>query len=185
MSARAIVIATGSTPSIPKSFAGVREFVLTNETVFEMPDLPPSVAVVGAGPLGLELAQAFARLGVQAQVFDESDRLSGISDAAVAQEVLSILGVEVPITLGVSLEATRDEDGIRLAWTGKSAGTRRFDRVLVAAGRPPALAGLQLERTGIELNVRGRANCRCVHVAMRQLCDFHRGRCGPRPTGAA
>ena len=153
--ARAIVIATGAAPSIPESFAGVRDLVLTNETVFEMPDLPGSVAVVGAGPLGLELAQAFARLGVQTQVFGESEQLSGISDAAMAREVLSLLGAEMSITLGVSLEATREEDGIRLAWTGQSAGARHFERVLVAAGRPPALAGLQLDQTGIELCERG------------------------------
>ena len=65
VSAKAVVIATGSHPSLPTPFEKLGDIVLTNETIFELQSLPRSVAVVGAGPLGLELAQAMARLGVQ------------------------------------------------------------------------------------------------------------------------
>jgi hypothetical protein len=71
--------------------------VLTNETVFELRSLPPSIAVVGAGPLGLELAQAFARLGVDTEVFEQSDHLAGLHETEIAQELRSILGAEFPI----------------------------------------------------------------------------------------
>jgi dihydrolipoamide dehydrogenase len=60
VSAKAVVIATGSLPSVPKPFEKLGDIVLTNETIFELESLPRSVAVVGAGPLGLELAQAMA-----------------------------------------------------------------------------------------------------------------------------
>src|ERR1700710_978156 len=63
--AKAVVIATGSRPSVPKPFQKLGEIVSTNETIFELDSLPRSIAVVGAGPLGLELAQAMARLGVE------------------------------------------------------------------------------------------------------------------------
>jgi pyruvate/2-oxoglutarate dehydrogenase complex dihydrolipoamide dehydrogenase (E3) component len=63
--ANAVVIATGARPSIPKMFEGLDELLLTNETIFELRSLPRSIAIVGAGPLGLELAQALARLGVR------------------------------------------------------------------------------------------------------------------------
>src|SRR5690606_7152709 len=55
VSARAIVIATGASPRIPEPFADLGDLILTNESIFELDDLPGSVAVVGAGPLGLEL----------------------------------------------------------------------------------------------------------------------------------
>ena len=59
------MVATGSRPSVPTQFEKLGDIVLTNETIFEFQSLPRSIAVVGAGPLGLELAQAMARLGVQ------------------------------------------------------------------------------------------------------------------------
>src|SRR5580698_3974425 len=62
--ANAIVIATGAKPLIPKFLDGLGARVLTNETLFELKELPRSLGVIGAGPLGLELAQALARLGV-------------------------------------------------------------------------------------------------------------------------
>jgi dihydrolipoamide dehydrogenase len=152
---RAIVIATGSAASIPKEFEAVRDYILTNETIFEMAALPRSVAVIGAGPLGLELAQALARLGIETSVFDESTHLTGIADKTVAQDFLSILRKELPISLGVKLKATLEGGGVMLAWSGPSEGSRQFDRLLLAAGRPPVLAGLNLEATPLVLDKRG------------------------------
>ena len=62
VSAKAIVVATGSRPSVPEPFQKLGDIVLTNDTIFELSSLPMSIAVVGAGPLGLELAQALTRL---------------------------------------------------------------------------------------------------------------------------
>jgi dihydrolipoamide dehydrogenase len=111
--------------------------------------------VVGAGPLGLELAQAMARLGVETSVFDEGDHLAALRDAEVAQELKSALGKEFPIRLGVKLDVGKDGQGARLSWSGVSSGVASFERVLVAAGRPPALDDLNLEATGLETNERG------------------------------
>ncbi len=69
VSAKAVAIATGAQSSIPDCLSGLGDRVLTNETIFELEELPRSVGVIGAGPLGLELAQALARLGVA--VFDK------------------------------------------------------------------------------------------------------------------
>jgi len=91
VSARAIVIATGSRPSVPKPFQKLSEIVLTNETIFELPSLPRSIAVVGAGPLGLELAQAYARLGVDITVFDQGEHVAALRDAEVAKNLRSVL----------------------------------------------------------------------------------------------
>ena len=78
VAAKAIVIAVGSSPVIPPPFEDLGDAVITNESLFGLKDLPGSVGVIGAGPLGLELAQALARLGVHVEVFDKSARLAGL-----------------------------------------------------------------------------------------------------------
>ncbi len=76
--AGSIVIATGSSPSVPDAFAKLGSRILSNETIFDLEDLPNSLAVIGSGSIGLELAQAMARLGVEVTLFDNGDRLGGI-----------------------------------------------------------------------------------------------------------
>jgi dihydrolipoamide dehydrogenase len=152
VSAKVVVIATGSRPHVPKMFEALGDRVLTNDTIFELPGLPKSIAVVGAGPLGLELAQALSRLGVGTEVFDEGNRLAGLHDEDVAAELKSILTKEFAIRLGVSLAATRQDEEAEISWKGQSAGKKRFERVLVATGRPPDLRGLDLEATGLALD---------------------------------
>ncbi|WP_158915890.1 dihydrolipoyl dehydrogenase [Caulobacter sp. S45] len=155
VSARAVVIATGAAPSEPEAFDAVKSHVLTNDTLFDLETLPQSVGVVGAGPLGLELAQALARLGVEVQVFDQSETLAVLSDPEVAKDLRRILEREFPIHLGVALSASLAEGGVQLAWAGDAPGEHRFDRILVAAGRPPRIEGLELTRTGVTLDAHG------------------------------
>ena len=136
-------------------FEALGELVLTNETVFELRSLPRSIAVVGAGPLGLELAQALARLCVDTAVFEQGDHVAALRDAEGAKELGSILGAEFPIHSGVKLDVARESDIAHLLWSGSSSGARSFERVLVATGRPPQLQDLDLATTGIPLDDRG------------------------------
>ncbi len=153
--ARAVVIATGSSPAIPEMFDAVRDRVLTNENIFELADLPGSIGVVGAGALGLELAQAMARLGVETMVFDTGDTIGGLKDTHVGKAYHAILSREMPILLGVELTVEPDGDGVKLAWTGLASGERRFDYLLVATGRPPRVKDIGLETTGLALDDHG------------------------------
>lgn len=152
--AKSVVIATGSRPSIPKMFDGMKN-ILTNETVFEIDELPSSLAVVGAGPLGLELAQAFSRLGVDVTVFDQGDTVSALKDDNVATMLRTLLEREFAIHLNVNINASQSGETIDISWSGASAGRKRFTHVLVAAGRPPNLGGLGLANTGLELDDHG------------------------------
>ena len=154
IAAGAIVIATGSRPAMPEAFAAIGERILTNETVFELATLPASLGVIGAGPLGLELAQAFARLGVDVAVFDKGDALGGLHDED-ADGLHAILTPELAIRLGVELEAAADGDGVRLSWTGADVGSQVFEWVLVASGRTPNLDDLGLDTTGLKLGEKG------------------------------
>lgn len=153
--ANAVVIATGAKPLIPELLDGLNERVLTNETLFELEDLPRSIGVIGAGPLGLELAQALARLGVSMAVFDESEKLAALADHEMASVLRTILEKEFAIHLGVKLDARRHGDAVALSWSGKSEGNETFDYVLAATGRPPSLKDLGLEASGLTLDKRG------------------------------
>ncbi len=156
--AKSVVIATGSSPAIPEMFDAVRDRVLTNESIFELADLRGSIGVIGAGALGLELAQAMARLGVETMVFDTGETIGGLKDPHVAEAYHEILSREIPILLGVELTVKPDGDGVRLAWTGSASGERRFDYLLVATGRPPRIKDIGLETTGLALDDHGMPN---------------------------
>lgn len=149
--AGAVVLATGASPALPGPFEPVRDKVLTNESIFELQDLPRSVGVIGGGALGLELAQALARLGVEVALFDQGKVLAGMPQR-VSDALRRVLDEEFAIHLGQSPEPAPEDDGARLDWEGGSA---RFDRLLVAAGRPPNVQGLGLEKAGLTLDDKG------------------------------
>lgn len=146
--ARAVVVATGSAPSLPAPFRSVADRVLQNADLFDLPDLPASVGVIGVGPIGLELAQALSRLGVEVAVYDAADRLAGLPDET-GRALAALLRREVPIHLEVAPEVRAVDGGVAVD-TGQ--GERVFERLLVATGRPPALDGLDLGRAGIALD---------------------------------
>jgi dihydrolipoamide dehydrogenase len=155
--ARAVVIATGSSPRVPPSLAAAGAHALTSDDVFELADLPESVAVVGTGAVALELGQALHRLGVRTPIFGRSDALGPVSDPAVQRSVREALGSELDLRLRAELEVARENGGFRIAWRSADgrSGVERVERVLAAAGRAPNLAGLELQKTGLELDARG------------------------------
>jgi dihydrolipoamide dehydrogenase len=156
--ARAVVVATGSTPFLPPPFDTVAEHVLTSDTVFELPDLPESLAVIGTGVIALELGQAMQRLGVRVAFFSPFDAVGPLTDPEVAQVARRDLAAELDLRLGTAmLAATPAASGMTLRWR-EADGTERdeiFARVLVAAGRRPNIAGLGLEATGLTLDQAG------------------------------
>jgi pyruvate/2-oxoglutarate dehydrogenase complex dihydrolipoamide dehydrogenase (E3) component len=149
--ARRFVIATGSRPVVPPidGLSGVP--YLTNETVFDLDRCPRHLAVVGAGPVGLELAQAFRRLGAAVTVIEPATPLArdDPEGAAIVLAALGREGIELRLeTTVTSVEA--DADGIRLMVRDRN-GTAALaaSHLLVAAGRRVDCAGLGLERAGI------------------------------------
>jgi dihydrolipoamide dehydrogenase len=156
--ARAVVVATGSVPWIPPSLAAVRDRVLVNDDVFELEDLPDSLAVVGTGIIGLEIGQALHRLGVRTAFFSHSDRLGPVTDPEVRESVAATLGGELTLHLNARLEATPSKDGgVVMRWTGSDGVPQeaRFARVLAAAGRRPDLESLELTVAGVATDARG------------------------------
>lgn len=158
VAARAVVVASGSTPFVPAPFDAVRADVLTSDDVFELSDLPSSLAVIGTGVIALELGQAMHRLGVRTAFFSPFHELGPMTDPEVVQIVRRDLGAELELHTGARiLEAQPVAGGMRLRWLTDSGESRSetFARVLVAAGRRPAVEGLGLEATGLALKSNG------------------------------
>ena len=172
--AASIVIATGSAPFVPDEFANLGERVLTSDSIFELEDLPGRLAVIGSGAIGLEMAQAMARLGVAVTLFDKGERLGGIRCDKVHAALKDILADDLDLQLGVDVAASALDDGICLEWSGAAKGRADFDYILVTTGRPPNLDSLNLSASGLELDddgvpVHDRQTMRCgdsaVHLA--------------------
>lgn len=157
-----VVIATGSSPVIPPGWReALGELLITNDEVFDWQTLPQSVAVVGGGVIGLELAQALARLGVRVKLLSRSQRLGALTDPAVAAKAYEVLSAEVPVAAHArEIKLSRQGTQAQVSWLEGDAQhparhTEAFDFVLAATGRRPNLAGLNLAATGIALNDEG------------------------------
>lgn len=150
--ARSIVLATGSRPVVPKPWRAFGDRILTTDSLFEQQTLPARIAVVGLGAIGVEIAQALSRLGVQVWGFDAAERLAGVADPKVETVLREALVGEFPIRTGVAVELAEAADGIEV-----KAGDERIvvDKVLAAVGRRPNLDGLGLDTLGVELDERG------------------------------
>jgi dihydrolipoamide dehydrogenase len=153
-----IVIATGSSPSIP---AGWREALgdrlIVNDDVFAWDDLPESVAVVGPGVIGLELSMALARLGVRVRLFGRGHRVGPLTDPVVSAKARAVVEQALATSLGAErIEPVRVGDRVRLSW--HEDGTRHeetFDYLLAATGRRPNLRGLDLKNAGVDVDAYG------------------------------
>ena len=157
--AKRIIIATGSRPRIPDTFRAAGDRLIVNDDVFDWQDLPGSVAVFGAGAVGVELGQALRRLGVRVHLFGIGGGIAGITDPIVRDVAISILGEEVPSSLDArDTRVERGDAGDVVVHFTDEFGERRsehFDYLLAATGRIPNVDKLGLENAGLELDDRG------------------------------
>lgn len=153
-----IVIATGSRPDVPpiKGLKSVPFY--TNESVFSMDRLPTRLAVIGAGAVGLELGQAFSRLGSEVSVFEAADQVLPAADSEQAEVLLQALQEEgMMIHRACAVDSVAAIDGAsgtacRLSWPD---GVQAFDAVLLAVGRRANVEGLALDKAGVKYGAKG------------------------------
>ena len=160
-----IIIATGSSPFIPDGWRDkLGKTMLTSDTVFELSDLPDSMAVIGAGAIGLELAQAFSRLGVAVTLFNQDDRIAGLIDDAINAKAIDCLSQDLTLQLGSEIKEVDtlidDSDhlvaSIRYIDQDDNEGQWQGSYVLVATGRHNHLDQLGVEHIGVELDDKNR-----------------------------
>lgn len=154
LKARAFVIATGSRAAVPP-IPGLQEAgYITNEEVFSIKELPQSMAVIGGGPIGCELGQAFQRLGSQVTIIASSDRLLTKEDPEAVEVVQKQFESEgIRILTQTKAERVEIADGKKYLW---AAGQKiAVDEILVAAGRQPNVESLNLDAAGVTLGKLG------------------------------
>jgi dihydrolipoamide dehydrogenase len=156
--ARSVVLATGSSPVIPPVFEGVRSRVIANDELFSWDTLPPSVAVFGAGVIGLELGQALHRLGVRVRMFGLGGLVGPLSDPVVKEAAARAFQGEFPVDFAAEvLDLRLEGEEVAVTWKGPGGPvTERFAWLLVAAGRRPNLGSLGLESAGEGVLLDGR-----------------------------
>lgn len=158
ISAENVIIATGSTPSaLP--FAPINgQTIINSDHALELDHIPESLAIVGGGVVGCELAQAFARMGSRVTVFELLPKLLGTMDgdqSALIQRTLKKDGVELHLACTIDEVVDSGKD-VEIRFTvGGAQKSITVEKLLVATGRKPATSGLAAEAAGIALDHRG------------------------------
>jgi len=147
-----LVVATGSSPAVPPvtGLDGVEYW--TNQDAARTHEIPASLAVMGGGPVGAELAQFFARMGARVTLIEHGPRLLGRVHEEAGELLAEVFGSEgIELRLGVAVDAV--EPGVRLRLS--DGETVEAERLLVATGRRPNTEELGLEQLGVTIGPRG------------------------------
>ena len=155
---RKAVIATGARASAPPIQGLAEAGTLTNETVFSLTKLPARLAVIGAGPVGCELAQAFARFGSRVSLLEVESHILIREDHDAAMRVQkALLRDGIQMILGCKIVGARRDGHEKILDVERGGRVEeiRVDEILVGVGRAPNVEGLGLETAGIEYDKRG------------------------------
>lgn len=129
---------------------------LTNETVFNMDKLPSSVAVLGGGPIGVELASALNGLGVDTAIIEMSQRIMPMEDRELSNMLREKLEEDdIKIVTGTKVVSVEQKEGFITLNTEGEMDEVHAERLLLAVGRKPNLSGLGLENAGVEYDGKG------------------------------
>jgi len=158
-SAKYWVIATGSSPSIPPIKGLDKTPFITNRELFSLKELPKSMIIFGGGPIGIEMAQAFARLGTEVTVIQRPEQILHKEDKDMADMVMNVLSSEgVSFYLKASIESIQDLGSEREVVIRTAEGVMvalRAETILVAIGREANVGRLALEQIGIDFDKKG------------------------------
>ncbi len=152
------VIATGARAAAPP-IPGLKDVpYLTNETLFSLTELPKRLGIIGAGPIGCEMAQSFARFGSEVFLIEATHGILPREDqdaAAIVKAAMERDGVKL-LCCGKDLKLAKDPNGVRLQVESHGKGYDVLvDQLLVAVGRAPNVEGLGLETVGVEFDKKG------------------------------
>ena len=159
LKSKKFVISTGSRPVAPP-IPGLESCdYLDSETVWELEKFPERLLVVGAGPIGVELGQAFQRLGADVTIAQRSGRILTKEDTDVSEQMLGYLREEgITIRLNTNIaQVAQNQESIDIQFDDSENRTveQTFDKILIAAGRAPNVEGLGLDKIGVQVGRRG------------------------------
>ena len=159
LKSKKFVISTGSRPVAPP-IPGLESCdYLDSETVWELQECPKRLLVIGAGPIGVELGQAFHRLGADVTIAQRSGQVLTKEDTDVSEQMLRYLREEgLTIRLNTNItQVTKHREGTNATFNNNRNETteQTFDKILIAAGRAPNVDGLALDKIGVQVGSRG------------------------------
>ena len=159
LESKKFVISTGSRPVAPPIPGLEACDYLDSETVWELAEFPERLLIIGAGPIGVELGQAFHRLGADVTIAQRSGRILTKEDADVSEQMLRYLREEgITIRLNTNIAGVvQHQEGVNATFSSSENGTteQTFDKILIAAGRAPNVEGLGLDKIGVQVGSRG------------------------------
>ena len=155
-----VIIATGSKPTVLPFIAQDKERIITSTEALNIREVPKTMTVIGGGVIGLEMASVYARLGTKVTVVEYTDSLVPTMDSSIGKELKRVLGkVGITFLLGHKVTgATRQGDTVTVTATTPKGEEIKVegDYCLVAVGRAPYTAGLNLAAAGVAMEERGR-----------------------------
>jgi dihydrolipoamide dehydrogenase len=151
---RNVVVATGSEALLLAGLAADGERILTNVEILSLAEVPKSLAIVGAGAVGVEFASIFRRLGSEVTLLEMLPRIVPLEDEEISIELRRLFKKSgIRVETGARVEEVRRTDGgvtVRASFAGGKAESIEAEKLLVAAGRRPATGGVGLESTKVE-----------------------------------
>ncbi len=155
LTTRSIILATGAEPIVPPIPGIEGSGYLTSETMWDafaaMDEVPARMAILGGGPIGCELAQAFARLGAQVTLVEAAEKVLGREDDEVSDLAAAVL-TEAGVAVLTGHRATQFEGGVLVAERAGEQVRVPYDALIVAVGRRPRLTGFGLEELGVDVD---------------------------------
>jgi pyruvate/2-oxoglutarate dehydrogenase complex dihydrolipoamide dehydrogenase (E3) component len=159
VSAKNWVIATGSSPEVPQLEGIEKTQYITNKEIFSLDSLPASMIVIGAGPISIEMAQAFCRLGTKVTVIQRSGQILSKEDKDMADMVMNVMASEgVIFHLNSDILSLKDFGSEKEVCIKNKEGNTirlRAEKILVALGRKPNISGLGLEDISVQFDKKG------------------------------
>jgi dihydrolipoamide dehydrogenase len=158
LTARHVIVATGSVPRALPGAAFDNKFVLDNEGALAIPEVPKRLGVVGAGVIGLEMGSVWRRLGSEVRILEALPAFLGTADEQVAKEAAKVFAKQgLRIELGVKISRVSAKKNVTVEYTDAAGKPQSatFDKLIVAIGRVPTTNGLNAEAVGLKLDERG------------------------------
>jgi pyruvate/2-oxoglutarate dehydrogenase complex dihydrolipoamide dehydrogenase (E3) component len=158
LSSQSFIVATGSRPVVPRTEGLAEAGFISNEGAFDLMHLPARLTVVGGGPIGVELAQAFARIGSRVTIVQGPERIMPREEPEVSQAVAQALERDgITILTGARMQRVHKEGDEKIVEATRGGETIevRGDEILIALGRSPNVEGLNLEAADVKYDNKG------------------------------
>ena len=173
LTARYVLVCTGSRPAAPPIDGLEEAGYLTSETVFELERAPKSLAIVGAGPIGVEIAQAMNRLGVSTTcALEQAPEILYREEPLIFEDMCRVLESEgVEVHVNVRLERAARAEGAKALYGSVGGEARQWaaEEIFVAAGRRANIESLELARVGVETGQRGITVDRKMRTSVKSI----------------